>query len=96
MAGQLFNDVGSMFSCPLHITHLHRHTMLGAEVQPAQLVVLETIPWSLDLYHSIAPLLREELDQVRHSGPVGFYILQQTTKPVTQMLSGQAAQCLLQ
>lgn len=69
---------------------------LAAELQPAQLVVLQAVARSLDLDHPVATLRRPELDQVRQAGAVARDILQQAFEPGAQVGRRQAIERLFE
>ena len=74
------------------MTDFDGHAVPGAERNPASLVILQAVTRALYFDHPVALLLRPELDQIRHAGPVGADVAQQPVKPSVQMLGGQAVQ----
>ena len=61
--------------------HFNRHAVLGAERQPAALIVLQPVTRPLDLDHAVASLARPELNQIGHAGAVGTNILEHALAP---------------
>ena len=86
----------SVIDMPAHVADRHRHLPLAAELQPAQLVVLQAVARSLDLDHPVATLRRPELDQVRQAGAVARDILQQAFEPGAQVGRRQAIERLFE
>src|SRR5690606_13736834 len=72
-----------------------RHVVAMAELQPAALVVLETVTGAFYLDHPVSALLGPELDKVGHAGAIGADILQQPLEPGSQVDGRQAVQGLV-
>ena len=70
--------------------------MLVAELQPAQLIVLQAVARAFDFDHPVGFVLWPELNQVGHPGAVSLDVEQQTIEPMLEVCGGQAGQCLLQ
>ncbi|MNT64472.1 hypothetical protein D3C72_2023760 [compost metagenome] len=68
------------------MANLDRQAMFSAEVNPAQLVVLQAIPRSFDLDHPVTLLFGPELNQVGHAGAVALDIVQQTLETAFEVL----------
>ena len=70
--------------------------MPQAKFHPTHLVILQPIAGSLHLDHSVAPLCRPELHQVRISGPILHDISHDPFKPQPQMRRRQTPERALQ
>src|SRR5690606_9945270 len=79
---------------PPHVADLNWHIMPLEEIQPANLIVLQTIARSFDLYHPIALLIRPELDKIGKAAAVASQIQQHALEPKLEVLRRYAVKRL--
>src|SRR5262249_52390813 len=77
---------------PPHVADGNGHAMRSAVAEPANLVVLQAIAGALHFDHSIAPLARPELDEIRKAAAIGLHVLQDAKEAALEMRRRQALQ----